>query len=65
MIGQTGVALTDMQKFRTMFGLPANDPQILLMPGSANPGVTGDEGEADIDIQWSGAIAPSAISASP
>src|SRR5947207_8963075 len=42
-----------------MFGLPANDPVIIL--NGADPGlVSGDEGEADLDVEWSGAVAPGA-----
>src|SRR5256885_8091753 len=42
-----------------MFGLPANDPVIIL--NGADPGlVSGDEGEADLDVEWSGAVAPKA-----
>ncbi|MBS1867280.1 MAG: Ig-like domain repeat protein, partial [Acidobacteria bacterium] len=49
----------DVRDFRTMFGLPANDPVIIL--NGADPGlVSGDEGEADLDVEWSGAVAPKA-----
>jgi hypothetical protein len=57
-VGQTDIHLSDVQAFRAMFGLPANDPQIIY--DGPNPGVNGDEGEADIDVQWSGAVAPRA-----
>ena len=59
-IGDSGIALTDMQKFRTTFSLPAADPQVTLTPGAADPGINGDQLEADLDLQWSGAIAPNA-----
>ena len=60
-IGQTAVEVTDMQMFRSAFSLPASDPQMILVPGSANPGITsGDEGEADLDLEWAGATAPNA-----
>ena len=59
--GQTQVALSDIQKFRTRFLLPAADPQLLLVPNTTDPGtVKGDLGEADLDLEWSGATAPHA-----
>src|SRR5581483_8956399 len=48
----------DIQTFRKQYNLPAADPQVLLF--GANPGVTGDVSEAELDIQWSGAVAPAA-----
>lgn len=48
----------DAHNFRTLFGLPSNDPKIIL--AGTNPGLTGDEIEADIDTQWSGAVAKGA-----
>jgi uncharacterized protein (TIGR03437 family) len=57
-VGQTGINLSDIQAFRTRFGLPPNDPQPMLY--GRNPGVTGDLGEAALDLEWSGAVARSA-----
>src|SRR5260370_41016377 len=42
-----------------MFGLSANDPQIILN-GADSGLVSGDEGESDLDVQWAGAVAPGA-----
>ena len=61
--GQIEVNLSDIQQFRSMYGLPANDPQMVLVPGSANPGSSsqsGDLAESDIDLEWSGAVARNA-----
>jgi subtilase family serine protease len=59
--GQTQIDVTDIQQFRAKFNLPANDPQITLIPGSRNPGtLSGDLAEADLDIEWSGAVARNA-----
>ncbi len=56
--GQTAIALSDIENFRSIFGLTANDPQLVLVAGSRNPGtVSGDEGEADLDLEWLGAVA--------
>ena len=38
--------------------VPANKLNIIL--NGPDPGINNDEGEADIDIQWSGAVAPQA-----
>ncbi len=58
--GQTAIAVTDIQQFRNLFGLPASTPTLTLVPGSRNPGTTGDLIEADLDLEWAGAAAPGA-----
>jgi pseudomonalisin len=57
-VGATNVTLADTHFFRQYFGLPANDPTVIV--NGADPGVTADEIEADLDLQWSGAVAPGA-----
>jgi subtilase family serine protease len=58
-VAQTNINIQDVRDFRSIFGLPANDPQIIL--NGADPGlVSGDEGESDLDVEWSGAVAPKA-----
>jgi len=58
-VGQTDISLSDIRSFRSTFGLPAADPQIVLT--GADPGVSsGDQVEADLDIEWSGAVARNA-----
>ena len=58
-VGQTDVNLADIRAFRTKFNLPAKDPQIMLF--GDDPGVSaGDLPEADLDIEWSGAVAKNA-----
>ena len=60
-VGQTQINLSDIQQFRSAYGLPANDPQITLVPNLPNPGtVAGDLLEADLDLEWSGAVARNA-----
>jgi subtilase family serine protease len=60
-MGQTDLILSDISTFRSVSGLPASAPIVVLVPGSADPGVVnGDIGEADLDIEWSGAVAPKA-----
>jgi uncharacterized protein (TIGR03437 family) len=56
--GQTAIQLSDIQQFRTKFGLSAPNLTQVLVRGSANPGISStDLPEADLDIEWSGAIA--------
>jgi len=58
-VGQVDVALGDIEAFRRIFELNANDPTILVVPGSPDPGQnSGDMVESDLDLEWSGAAAP-------
>jgi hypothetical protein len=56
-MGQTNVQVSDVSAFRAASGLPANDPQVVIVPGSSDPGiVNGDVEEAALDLEWSGAV---------
>jgi subtilase family serine protease len=58
-MGQTDIVMTDIATFRTLAGLPANNPQIVLP--SSDPGTSqNDLAEADLDLEWSGAVARNA-----
>jgi uncharacterized protein (TIGR03437 family) len=59
-IGRTAIDLSDIQTFRKRYNLPAADPTLVLV--GPNPGKTtsGDLVEADLDLEWSGAVAPKA-----
>jgi hypothetical protein len=59
-VARNNIHLSDVQIFRIAFGLPVNDPEIIL--DGPDPGnLTGpEETEADLDVEWSGAIAPKA-----
>jgi uncharacterized protein (TIGR03437 family) len=60
-IGQSNVQLSDVAAFRSDFGLSSNPPQVILVPGSQDPGlVSGDEGESDLDLEYAGGMAPDA-----
>ena len=62
-VGETNINLQDVTDFRTMFGLPANGfpaNNVNVILNGPDPGIGGDESEADIDVQWSGAVAPNA-----
>ena len=58
-VGQSNINIQDIRDFRSIFGLPANDPTIIL--NGPDPGlVNGDEGESDLDVEYAGAVAPKA-----
>ena len=60
-VGQTAINMSDIDQFRSYFGLSATEPTITLVPGTTSPGVNKNElPEADLDIEWAGAIAPDA-----
>ncbi|MBZ5726717.1 MAG: Ig-like domain repeat protein [Acidobacteriia bacterium] len=60
-VGQTGFGMADVQSFRSQFGLVKNDPQPVLVPGYPDPGISQDDlGEALLDLEYSGGIAPNA-----
>ena len=56
-VGRTNINIADVQTFRSLLGLPANNPTIVL--NGPNPGILpgGEEGEAVLDVEWSGAVA--------
>ena len=59
--GQTDIQMSDIQLFQSTYSLPTNLPQVLLVPGSPDPGVSsGDLGEADLDLEWANAVARNA-----
>jgi pseudomonalisin len=59
-VARSNIKLADVREFRTFFGLPANDPQIIV--NGSDPGIfsSGEETEADLDVEWSGAVARNA-----
>jgi hypothetical protein len=57
-VGFSAIDVNDAHAFRALFGLPVNDPHIVN--NGPDPGFNGEEGEADLDVQWSGAVAPKA-----
>jgi uncharacterized protein (TIGR03437 family) len=60
-IGASNFNLSDVRAFRTRFGLASNDPQLVRVPGYADPGIVpGDIGEALLDVEYAGSIAPRA-----
>jgi len=59
-VGQTDITLSDITQFRSGFNLPAINLQQTLATGCVDPGTTGDLVEADLDLEWSGAVARNA-----
>ena len=60
-IGQTTVSASDLSNFRSAAGLPAKVPQYILYPSTSTATrCTGDEGESDLDLEWSNGVASNA-----
>ncbi|MGD0890666.1 MAG: protease pro-enzyme activation domain-containing protein [Terracidiphilus sp.] len=66
-INESNVNIDLVNQFRTLFKLPANPPQVIIdgndpgVDGINNPdGPNGASGEAYLDVEWSGAVAPDA-----
>jgi subtilase family serine protease len=58
-VGRSNIVLSDVAMFRSASGLAANQPTVVLV--NSNPGlVSGDQDEATLDVEWSGATAPGA-----
>jgi hypothetical protein len=61
-VNASNISMADVTAYRALFGLPANNPTIILDgpdPGILS-GTTGDEGEADLDVELAGGVAPNA-----
>ena len=59
-VGRTNINPQDATDFWNLFGLPVAPNKLTITLNGPDPGINGDEGEADIDTQWSGAVAPGA-----
>jgi uncharacterized protein (TIGR03437 family) len=61
-VGQSQILTSDITRFRSAFGLGAANLTQVRVPGGGNPGFSpyGDWTESDLDIEWSGAVAPNA-----
>jgi Pro-kumamolisin, activation domain/Bacterial Ig-like domain (group 3) len=62
-VGRTDINPQDAVDFWNLFGLDgthAPQPTLTVTVNGLDPGFNGDEPEADIDTQWSGAVAPGA-----
>ena len=66
-VNESNININLVNQFRTLFGLPANPPQIIIdgndpgIDGANNPdGPNGASVEAYLDVEWAGAVAPDA-----
>ena len=60
-VGQTALQTSDFTTFRTKFGLSAPNVTPMLVPRHTNPGVVSEDlNEANLDIEWAGAVARNA-----
>jgi subtilase family serine protease len=61
-VGETQIDPNDVSDFRAMFGLSNNFSSSNVVLNGMDPGITSkdEESESDLDVQWSGAVAPGA-----
>lgn len=56
----SAVVASDISSYETLFGLSAGQPTTIVVPGTTSPGVSADEGEADLDVERVIGTAPGA-----
>lgn len=60
-VGQSAIQASDIEAFQTAAGLPVRAPIPTLVPNSGTSTlVQGDEAESDLDVEYSGGMAPGA-----
>ena len=61
-MGQSNINMSDLEGFRSAIGLAKNDPQMVLVPGYADPGTSNQDNLAEntLDLEYAGAIAENA-----
>jgi pseudomonalisin len=58
-VAQSNINLNDIISFRNQFGLSVNNPDIVV--NGIDPGIkSGDQDEAQLDVEWAGAVAKGA-----
>jgi len=57
-VGESDILLTDIILFRARYGLPVKNPTLILF--GSDPGFNGAQVEGNLDVEWSGAMAPNA-----
>jgi subtilase family serine protease len=59
-VARSNIKLSDVRSFRSSYGLPANDPQVIV--NGADPGTSNNDEltEATLDAEWAGALAKNA-----
>ena len=58
--GQADISLSDVAAFRTAGGLASNVPTVTLYGADPGSSVAGDVIEAEMDVEWAGAVAQGA-----
>jgi subtilase family serine protease len=61
-VGDSAITMSNITTFRSLSGLPTNNPTEVLVPNSGTATVpsAGEQIEAYLDLEWSGAIAKNA-----
>jgi uncharacterized protein (TIGR03437 family) len=59
-IDRSDLVVSDVTLFRSTFQLPAATLQTILVPGSTDPGPYSPNSEANLDMDYAGAVAPNA-----
>ncbi len=59
-VARCNLHLSDVQTFRSYFGLPANNPNVIV--NGTDPGIVSanEQTEAELDAEWAGAVAKNA-----
>ncbi len=58
-VGRSDILLDDVETYRAVSGLPANDP-VFIHAGQDAGTLPGDDSESDLDVEISGGVAPNA-----
>ncbi|MBW4028164.1 MAG: peptidase S53 [Acidobacteria bacterium] len=59
-VAESNIAQSDVDAFRKAFGLPATKLNITVIGDDPGLDTSGPEGEAVLDVEWAGALAPEA-----
>lgn len=59
-IGRSNIQISDIQSYQQIFGLPSNDPNIIISGPDPGTEDLNDLAESSLDLEMSGAIAPNA-----
>jgi hypothetical protein len=59
-VAESNIAKSDVDAFRKAFGLPDTNLNVIVIGDDPGLDSSGSEGEAALDVQWAGAIAPAA-----
>ncbi len=60
-VADSNINAQDVIDFQNLFGLPANFTSQNIVLNGPDPGISGSEGEADLDVQMASMVAPKAV----